>query len=367
MPVLFLLPLQTVHGQSEKLEWKLSGRMHFDGVSYLSAPDTLSHELDIVDLRIGGKVTFGNWYMKVDIGYASNKVAVKDAFIQYAKNSHYFRAGHQCVFTGMEHPNGSNDMLFNSISNIASLLYSGRRLGLTYTCAMPRYYLSAGAFVGNDINVRSIEKQGYTVSMRGVWRPIKKEYQLFHIGASALYKVPDEFKGSGNKSIVFSNRGVVRVKSPELHFLNINNAKKQVELVAEVYAFSHKWMMQGEYFWTRVNRVQSTAYRAHGGYIQAGYLLRGEHYGYDSVDAFSTLPTDRGSLLLVARYNNSRMNDHSAGLSAGNQQDFSLGLDYMFNKYISTRLGYSYVKLDEHSTVGEDDLHVVQARLQFKF
>lgn len=365
--LLLFFASQPIFCQIEKLSWKLSGRFHFDGVGYISSPDTLSHQLDIVDIRLGGKVTMGNWYLNLDVAYSNNKVSIKDAFLQYAKYGNYFRAGHQYVFTGIDQPNSSNDQLFNATSNIGGLLDNGRRLGFTYTRAVPHYYVTTGFFVGDDIHTRSTVKQGYSTVMRALWRPFNEEFRLFHIGASALYKVPNQIKGTDIKNITFSNRGAVRSKGPELHFLAINNVKNQVMCVGEIYGHCGKWMALGEYYWTRVNREDAVAYKAYGGYVQGGFLIRGEHFGYDQVDAFPMLPTDNGSLLLVARYNQSKMNDHKSGLYAGNQKDFSIGIDYFYNKHLSTRLNYSYVKLDEYSTIGKEDLHVIQCRLQFRF
>ena len=367
LPLLLIIPCQALLGQTDKLNWRLGGRLHFDGAGYISSPDSLSHQLDIVDLRLGGKFTMGDWYVNIDVSYSGNKVSVKDAFVQYSKFNNYFRAGHQYVFTGIEQANSSNDLLLNAISNTGAMLDNGRRLGFTYTRALPSYYFTAGLFVGDDIHVRSTVQQGYSTVARGVWRPINKEFSLFHVGASAYYKEPNQLKGTDIKNITFSNRGVTRAKGPDFHYLSINNAKNQVQLVSELYGFQGKWMVQGEYFWSRVNRVAMPAYKVHGGYLEAGYLIKGNHFGYDQVDAFPTLPTDRGSLLLVARYNSSHMNDHKADLYAGNQQDFSLGLDYFYNKYLSTRLNYSYVKLDKYSTFGKQDIHVIQCRLQFRF
>ena len=357
----------SVFGQSDNLQWKLAGRFQLDGVGFISAPDTLSHQLDIVDIRLGGKVTLGDWYVNLDVAYSNDKVSLKDAFVQYSKHNNYFRAGHQYVFTGIDEPNSSNDMLFNAISNIASLLDNGRRIGVTYTRSVPHYYLTTGFFVGDNIHTRGGIKQGYSTVLRALWRPVNEETRLLHVGASGFYKNPNQVKGTNIKNIILSDRGGVRAKVPELHLLSIDNVKHQVQCVAEFYGNYGKWMATGEYHWTQINRVGTPAYKAHGGYIQGGYLIKGNHYGYDQVDAFPMLPTDKGSLLIVARYNQSKMNDNKAGLYAGNQKDLTLGLDYFLNKNISTRLNYSFVKLDEYSTVGKEDLHLVQCRMQFRF
>ena len=364
---IFLLQSFSVVGQTDKLQWKLGGRFHLDGVGFISAPDTLSHQMDIVDVRLCGKITFGDWYVNLDVAYSNNKVSLKDAFVQYSKHNNYFRAGHQYVFTGIDQPNSSNDMLFNAISNIASILDNGRRLGVTYTRSVPHYYLTTGFFVGDNIHTEGGIKQGYSTLLRALWRPINEDSRLFHVGVSGFYKKPNQTKNTDIKNITFEDRGGIRAKVPKLHFLSISNVKNQIHCVAEFYGNYGKWMTTGEYHWTRVNRVDAPSYKVHGGYIQGGYLIKGNHYGYDQVDAFPMLPTDKGSLLLLVRYNQSTMNDDNAGLYAGNQKDFTFGLDYFLNKNISTRLNYTFVKLDEHSTIGKEDLHVVQCRLQFRF
>ena len=364
---LLFIPGHTLYAQTENLSWKLAGRLHFDGVGYVNSPDTLSPQLDIVDARLGGKVTMGNWYLTIDFSFAGSKVTAKDIFVQYAKDGNYYRVGHQFGSFGFEQTNSSNDLLFNAAANVTNLFSPGRRLGFTYTRTKPSYYISAGAFLGDDINVKTSVKQGHNMTLRGAWKPINEETSLLHIGASGYYRVPDMDKASDSRELVISAKGVTRTKSVALQYLALDNVQNQIQVGSDCYFFKDKWMMQAEYMWMRVNRKHAEAYQGHGGYIQAGYLIRGSHFGYDEVDALPTMPTDNGSLLLIARYNNSRMNDFSSQLYAGNQQDFSLGLDYFYNKHLSTRLSYSYVKLDKHASMGEQDIHTILGRIQFKF
>ncbi len=365
---LFLLASgQTISAQSEELSWKLAGRLHFDGVGYINAPDTLSPQLDIVDVRLGGKVTMGNWYLTIDFSFVGGKVSAKDIFVQYQKNGSYFRLGHQFGSFGFEQTNSSNDLLFNAAANVTNLFSPGRRLGFTYTYTQPSYYLSAGAFLGDDIHVKTSVKQGHNFTLRGAWKPLHEENRLVHIGASGYYRVPDMDKGSKMRGLSISGKGVTRTKSPAFQHIEFEDVKNQIQWGGDFYCFVDKWMMQAEYMWMRVNRQNAEAYQGRGGYIQAGYLLKGSHFGYDEVDALPTMPTDRGSLLLLARYNHSKMNDFGSGLCAGDQQDFSVGLDFFYNKYLSTRLSYSYIKLDEYSPMGKTDVHSILGRVQFKF
>ena len=367
LALLLLIPGQSVFSQSEKLSWKLAGRLHFDGVGYVSAPDTLDANLDIVDARLGGKVTMGNWYLTIDVSFAGVKVTAKDIFLQYSQDGNYYRLGHQFGSFGFEQTNSSNDLLFNAAANVTNLFTPGRRLGFTYTRTKPRYYVSAGAFLGDEITVKNAIKQGHNLTLRGAWKPINEEHQFIHIGASGYYRVPNTDKTTDTKRLVVSAKGVTRTKSPSLQYIKFEDVENQIQFGGDCYMFKDKWMLQAEYMWMRVNQKHAKDYQGHGGYVQAGYLIKGNTYGYDQVDALPTMPTDNGSLLVIVRYNNSRMNDNSSGLFAGNQQDFSLGLDYFYNKHLSTRLSYSYIKTDEKSTLGEQDIHTILARVQFKF
>ncbi len=359
--------LRTETGQPFRA--KLSGRLFLDGISFLSERDTLSDRLNLVDLRLAGKVTFGAWYAKLDIGFAHNKLSIKDAFLQYRYRDHYFRAGYMLGYFGLDQNFSTCDYLFNTESAIAGAIYPGRRNGISYNYSVPHFYLAAGAFLGDKLTVHENEQPGYNATLRGIWRPINEPERLLHIGISSYCRVPDKDRRTGHQRITLSNRGVTYLKVPAFQSITLN-AKDQYSLSAEFYGFRHKWMAQAEYLMTSIGTRTPDGiqrYIAHGGYLVVGYLLKGEHYGYDPLDAVPTMPTDPHSLLLVARVGASDLNDHGIQLSGGFQKDLTLGLDYFLDNYISTRLSYSYVHLDEHSPLSERDIHLFQARLQFRF
>lgn len=360
--------LRTTASGSDNFNWKLGGRLLLDGMYYISHPDTLNHQANIVDMRLAGKVTFGDWYLKLDMGFAGNKVSPKDAYLQYMKNAHCFRAGYMFGFFSLDQSTSTNDFVFNTGANVAEVFYPGRRIGLSYTRTPKHYYFSVGVFMGDDINLKTNVKQGYNLSGRAVWRPIHEESRLLHIGAAGFFKIPDTDQETGIKSITLKSSGLTYLNSPKYQYLTIRDAQNQIQANAECYFFQNKWMIQTEYMMMRINRsLQAKRYKAQGGYIQAGFLLQGHHFGYDATDAVPVMPTDRNSILVVARYNINRLNDDNAHLYGGNQQDFSVGINYYYNQYLSTRLNYSYVQLDSNAPLGKNDIHLIQARIQIKF
>lgn len=80
---------------SSPIDWKLSGRLFLDGGVYIYSPKELHAGAHIADVRLAAKVRiYSNWYTKIDVGFANNKITLKDAFTEYGKDGNYFRAGY---------------------------------------------------------------------------------------------------------------------------------------------------------------------------------------------------------------------------------------------------------------------------------
>ena len=66
---------------SSPIDWKLSGRLFLDGGVYIHSPKELHAGAHIADVRLAAKVRiYSNWYTKIDVGFANNKITLKDAF-----------------------------------------------------------------------------------------------------------------------------------------------------------------------------------------------------------------------------------------------------------------------------------------------
>ena len=62
--------------------------MLLDGGVYLKNDNHFGNGVEFGDLRIGAKVAYQNWNMKVEIGYTGNKAAIKDAYAMYTQKKH---------------------------------------------------------------------------------------------------------------------------------------------------------------------------------------------------------------------------------------------------------------------------------------
>lgn len=369
--VLFLFSSLTLYAgnSASPANIRLSGRLFLDGGIYTNPPAGLHAGVGIPDIRLGAKVNIlSNWYTKIDIGFAKNKVALKDAFVQYSKNENYFRLGYMIGYFSLEESNSTNDYIFHTAANVAETFYPGRRIGVSYTRSVADYYFSVGAFCGDGLNFSENIRQGYNFTGRGVWRPFHMPHKLLHIGAGTLFKVPDKNTDTGTSPLTLGSKGVTYLASPQTVGLTFADVSQEIQANVECLAFVDKWMFQSEYLWTGVKQKGiKEVYHANGGYVQTGFLLKGSQLNYDETDALAIMPSDPHSILLICRYNCTDLNDYSAALFGGKQHDVSVGINYYFNQYICSKLNYSQVWLDEFSGLGKKRFGMVQARLQVRF
>lgn len=366
-----LCTIVSVRGETNPIpfNWKLSGRLLLDGGAYIHSPKELHTGAHISDVRLAAKVKIGSeWYTKIDVGFAGNKVTLKDAYTEYGKDGNYLRAGYMLGFFSINQSTSTNDYLFNTASNVAETFYPDRRLGISYTRSLPSYYFSAGAFCGDGLMFSEAIKPGCNFTGRAVWRPVHSPGHLFHIGTGALFKIPNLDTETGRRELRLKSKGVTYISSPRLLDLTLDNAENQLQTNAECLLFHNKWLLQSEYIFMRVKQTSNLpAYVAQGGYIQGGFLLRGTKYAYDSLDAIPMMPEEAHAILLVCRYNYTNLNDLSSHLTGGSQHDLSVGINYYFNSYISSRLNYAHLWMDKYSTLGRCNINLIQLRLQVRF
>ena len=121
--ILYTFPVFASPGSSP-IDWKLSGRLFLDGGTYIHSPKSLHTGAHISDVRLAAKVhIYSNWYTKIDIGFANNKVTMKDAFTEYGKDGNYFRAGYMLGYYSIDQSTSTNDLVFNTASNVAETFY----------------------------------------------------------------------------------------------------------------------------------------------------------------------------------------------------------------------------------------------------
>lgn len=351
------------------MDIRLSGRLFLDAGFFMNNPEEVHSGTHLPEIRLGGKIKIGShWCSKIDIGFSNGKVSLKDAYLEYGKNENYFRAGYMLGFYSIDQSTSTNDLVFNTPANVAETFYPGRHTGISFTRSVMNYYLSFGVFPGDKLNYAETTKPGYNLSGRGVWRPVNDGYDLVHIGTGMTFRKADLDKETGKRSLRLKSKGVTELTVPAFLEIEFEDSRYQTQNNIEYLQYRGKWMVQSELMSTYI-RMESAQdnFTGYGGYLQGGFLLKGNRYGYDETDALPVMPVEKGSLLLLARVNYTHLNNKRNHWYGGTQKDLSAGLNYYFNQYISTRLNYNLILTDRHAALGKQSIHIVQARIQIRF
>lgn len=119
---------------------KLGGRLFIDGGLFTKNSYSAHAKAEITDVRLTGKITLPDeWYTKIDVGFAGNKVSLKDAFVQKKWGNNNFRIGYMLGMCCIEQSASTNDYVFMTGANAAETFYLGRRVGVSYTFSQKNY------------------------------------------------------------------------------------------------------------------------------------------------------------------------------------------------------------------------------------
>ena len=323
-------------------------------------------DVNIPDVRLTGKFYLpSDVYVKIDAGLANNKLKLKDAFIQKAKNKHIFRLGYMFGFIGMDQSSSSNDFLFLTGSNSTETFYLGRRTGVSYNYAGDRLYTSVGIFCGDKLEKKSNIQRGINSSLRVVYRPIKENDHLLHIGMGCVYRQPDKNKESQKRSLTLGSTANCYLNVPYVFSHTFEDCNEQWQWNVEALGILKKFFYQAEYTGMVVKHTEKGNYKAAGAYIECGALLKGDMLNYDYTDALPVCPTTPGSWMVFFRMNVTDLNDNC--IKAGRMYDASVGSNYYFNNYLTFRINYSHQWTDQYTALGERNWGTLQTRIQFRF
>lgn len=342
-------------------EWRLIGRVFFDGGFFFNDTTDLRNSFQVNDIRLGTQIKFlKNWEAKIELGYGDSKISLKDVFLNYKEGNHSFRAGYHYEPFGNARVGTSNfRFMTNAISDKA--LGNKRKLGISYSYNQKWFNFMGGVFSDGDIEKSKPVDQGYSLAAKFIGRPLMADKKLIHIG------VAPRFNNSGKEVSFSGGMPTDLLSKPDNTYLDakVGQVINQWKLDLELILLYNKWYFQTQYFQAHVNRTAAVDnYNAKGWYAQAGYMILGAKHNYNPVTGMIVNPAPK-SLELLCRYNAVNLND--AGIRGGRMSDITLGLNYFLNRYIAVKLNYTHMMVGNSSPMGGNDFDLVQARLQFSF
>lgn len=361
------------NAQENKLVVKPSGRILMDAAFLSSSNKAVDEQcvdgVNVPDIRIGMKVSYGKWEGKADIGYARGSVSPKDIFIQYNFNKENFLRGGYFVhqFGYQSATSSSFKVSMEEPETHSAFGVGGRLVGLMYEHSDNKFMGTGSVYTDAQSFKKQTNQTGYQgtgLLTRLVYHPFIEKGNLFHVGIGLNYELAAE----NRSNMEFKAPYPVRVAGINAIGAKITDAKNDFKFSGEVMAAKGHVGIEGQYIFMNVDRKgDAKSYKAWGAYGNLRFLLNNE-YEYVKNDAGIATPAPK-SWELVAAYNYTDMNDAKAGFHGGKLSDWALTMNYYINKYMIWRVSGHIVRAGEsdYSGFNKNTFRVIETRLQFKF
>ena len=365
-----------VYAQEEpKLTVKPSGRILFDA-AYINPQhqeDELNSGVGIPDMRVGVGFTCGQWKGKIDMGYAYGKVNMKDVWLQYELNkTNFVRGGYFIHQYGFQSSTSSSFKETMEEPQSNAVFNNDRMIGLMYEHSSEKVLATASVVVESDAMKQTTDVTGNEAMgalTRLLYRPFAERGKMLQVGISggiegARYNSKDELN---HKHFTLSTRWPVRVAKINSQQAVVTDAKTMYKFSPEAMFSKGRFAIVGQYFYNHITRNNDLeSFKGSGAYVTLRTLVKGRDYSPNMVDGGIATP-DPGNMELCLQYNYTSLSDHTAGIHGGYLNDWALCYNYYPNKYMIWRVRASWTKVTNRSDFADNEVSIIETRLQVKF
>ncbi|MCM1152964.1 MAG: OprO/OprP family phosphate-selective porin [Muribaculum sp.] len=358
-----------------KFTIKPTGRILMDGALYATPQkEEFKDGVTIPDARLGVKMSYGKWSAKVDVGFAYNKVGLKDLFIQYDFNpNNLIRVGSFIHQYGLQ-SSTSSSMKVTMEEPVSNAIFNdSRQLGVMYLHSGDVFFGTASLHAEPSatsviLKPTQFTQEGFGVRSRLVARPLHEDGKVVQVGFSGGFATPQR---SGDPdthdSFTFQSNFPTRVAQVTALSAKVDHAKNLWKFTPELLLNYGPVALESQYYWIRVARRQHLYhFTGQGAYATLRGLILGGNYSYSPLDAGLATPKPK-SLEAVLSYNYTDVSSAKAGIMGGRMNDFSVTFNYYINKYMLARLHYSYTHTWGRADTPSMSVNGFMARLQVIF
>lgn len=338
----------------------MDNRVQIDGYVFSSGTyNEIGNGITIRRMRFAIKAEFWkNWYGEIDLDFESSATEIKDAYLKYIPDSRKWnvKAGHFKEGYGMETSTTSRYVTFMERSFVSEFNPS-RHLGFQANYFGNKYLLTGGIHfntIGDaeeveftkGINKKEGMDEGYSLTGRAVWTPIKASEKLLHLGMAGTYRTPKTSWEDGAYRLSTRSHSVINRKK-YLDTDDIQGVDNVTGYTFELAGKYKKLMFQSEYKGHNVNMKENQGKDAafKGFYIQTAYILGNGHHNYNSREGeFTRISSNskKGVLELALRYDYIDLNDFDAKIYGGSAEGYTIGLNYYVNPNVKFMANYTY-------------------------
>ena len=338
----------------------------------------------------------GDWKGKLSFDFANNAPELKDLYFSYIGFEYLaVTLGSHTVPFSLAEATSFRYTTFLEPAMVAEFA-PGRRIGLSAASDGDRWSVQAGAFADapregvEDDSTSSYNgterkdntlRESFAIGGRMVFRPIKNDMMLAHVGASA-YKINLPDSGTAEGKVEFKVVPEIHVvENEKFNFVNtgdIDNVKSYTGTGIEAVTQIGRISVEAEYFKVKVSKHPSFGKdpKFSGYYGSVSYLPTGEKRKYLLKDSkFGAIypESDWGALELAARYSYINLTDLSAGVVGGRGKNITFAVNWYVDDNVRFMYNHVTAITDEFATGGSnnligDDKFVIQAmRFQYIF
>lgn len=369
-------PSPKIESIDGKYSFQPFGRVHLDTTQFNDDKKDHANNSNFRRARLGFKGKLGeDFKYKSEMDFAEEGVNFKEVTLTYTGLDHAdIKVGHQKPAFGMEQNTSSNYLMFMERSAATNAFTRDEEIGINILGGGDNWSLAAGIFNEDAGNDDTGEDEDVTIDLRGSVNILglmdAETDNVFHLGAGISHRRPTgnvrfsaKPAGDGDRIIDTGNFGSV-------DDVNVYN----LEAAAVLGPFS----FQAEYFNTDVSRSGGNSDTSFDGYYaQAGWILTGESRPYKGKSGnfsrikpkspFSLKNGGIGAWEVLARYENTDLNDDGAGITGGELKNTTLGVNWHLNDHIRLMANVIDVDTDNNSVVANDDPTIYNFRAQWDF
>ena len=371
-----LVMAATIFAQEEpKLTAKPSGRILFDA-AYINPQhqeDELKSGVGIPDMRVGVGFTYGQWKGKIDMGYAYGKVNMKDVWLQYDFDKENFvRGGYFIHQYGFQSSTSSSFKETMEEPQSNAVFNNDRMIGLMYEHSENKFLATASVVVETDAMKQTTDQIGNEAigaMTRLLYRPYAERGKMFQVGISggiegARYSSKEEIN---HKQFTLATRWPTRVAKVNSQEALVTDAKTLYKFSPEIMYSYGRFAIIGQYYLNNITRDNNLeSFVGSGAYVTLRTLVKGREYSPNMNDGGIATP-DPGNMELCLQYNYTSLSDHTAGIYGGYLNDWALCYNFYPNKYMIWRVRASWTKVTNRSGFADNEVSILETRLQVKF
>jgi len=345
---------------------KIGGRLMLDyTIADLEGPDTSIRDSEVRRARLFASGKYGDSISyKAELNHATGGgIILTDGYVQFAPKDSGFKVkvGQFKTHVSLDEQTSSRFISTIERGAFTDAFELGRRLGVSVNVSGDNYGLDVGAF-GTNVETEGGPEEGYALSGRGYYNPVKTDDALAHVGVSWRYRK----QGDSQSDLRYRQRPYTH-SAPDRIVNTGRFADSDNVIIGEVAFLKDNMWAAGEYAVLSANgSAGNDDADFSGGYLEAGIMFGGKRtykggkFNRPKVDN-PVGAGGMGAIALVARYDTLDVQD---GPYLGKMDTIVLGADWWATK--QTRFALNYFNVEAENGTAESGNGVV-GRLSFDF